>query len=308
MSNLGSSDRYSAARQITAPAQHKNMRPDVASFIHAPSHSISHVVYDRATRLAAIIDPVLDFDPLTLKTSTVSADKIITLAKAEGLAVEWILETHVHDDRMTAARYMKERLGAKIGTGAGVAQVQEAWNERLNLTGETRAELSAFDHVFEDGEEFAIGRLMVKTMHTPGHTPACVSFLAGDAVFCGDTLFMADCGTASTNFPGGDPRTLYHSIRKLLALPPATRLFLCHDPLPRNGRSQHRWETTVSEQAHNVHLAGVSEDAFVALRETRDESAGVPPLLYHAVQVNIRAGVAPPPEDNGVSYLKLPIF
>jgi glyoxylase-like metal-dependent hydrolase (beta-lactamase superfamily II) len=258
--------------------------------------------------VAAIIDPVLDFDPLTLKTSTAAADRLITLAKAEGLAVEWILETHIHDDHITAAHYLKERLGGKIATGAGVAGVQDIWNTRLNLKDAGAADITVYDHVFDDGEEFSIGRLTAKAMYTPGHTSGDITYVMGDAVFSGDTLLMPDSGTVSTGFPGGDARTLYHSIQKLLALPPLTRLFLCHDLPPKNGRSQPRWEATVSEQKQNVHIAGISEDAFVALRETRDEAAGLPPLLYHAVQLNIRAGALPPADDNGVSYLKLPVF
>ncbi len=307
MTNLGSSDRYSAARAIPSPAQHRNMRPDVSSFFHAATNTISHIVFDRASRVAAIIDPVLDFDPLALKTSTVSADKIITLAKAEGLSVAWILETHIHADHMTAACYLKDKLGGKIGIGARVAEVQETWNGLLHLTDAAKTDLTMFDHVFEDGEEFSIGRLTAKVMFTPGHTAADVTYVMGDAAFVGDTMFMPDYGTARADFPGGDARVLYRSIQKVLALPPQTRIFLCHDYLPKSGRGQHRWETTVAEQMQNLHLAGMSEDAFAAMREAKDASLGAPPLLYPAVQVNIRAGIAPPPEENGVSYLKLPI-
>lgn len=306
MSN-GWSDRYSAARVAVAAANRKNTHPDVASFYHPPSHAITHIVYDRATRKAAIVDPVLDFDPLTLKTSTETAEKIVTLAKAEGLAVEWILETHIHDDHITAASYLKERLGAKIGIGAGVAAVQETWNGLLNLTGEAKADITVYDSVFEDGEEFSVGRIPVKVIATPGHTPCCVTYHMGDALFAGDTLFMPDRGTARADFPGGDSRQLYLSIQKLLALPANTRVFTGHDYPEKNGRAQPRWESTVAEQMRNIHVAGITEDAFTAAREARDGTLLTPPLLFHAVQMNIRAGMTPPAESNGAAYLKLPI-
>ncbi len=284
----------------------KAKKPDVVSYFHNPTKTASHIVFDRSSRAAAVIDPVLDFDLNTGRTSTESAERIITLAKAEGLNVQWILETHVHADHLTAAPYIKQKLGGQIGIGSRITEVQETWNSFFNYKDGLRTEASVFDHLFEDGEVFSIGALEAHVMFTPGHTNVDVTYLIGDAAFVGDTLFMPDYGTARADFPGGDARQLYRSIQKILTLPDETRLFLCHDYLPK-GRSQYRWETTVAEQRHNIHIAGVSEDDFVAMREAKDKTLGPPALLYPSVQINIRAGMAPPPEDNGISYIKVPL-
>ncbi len=284
----------------------KAKKPEVASYFHNDTNSISHLVFDRSSRAAAIIDPVLDFDARSGKISTQGADRMVTLAKAEGLNLKWILETHIHADHLTAAPYVKMRLGGQIGAGAGVVEMQRIWNGAFNFKDGSQAEPDAFDHLFEDGEVFAIGALEGVVMATPGHTSADVTYHIGDAAFIGDTLFMPDYGTARADFPGGGARELYRSIQSLLSLPDETRLFLCHDYLTR-GRTQHRWETTVHDQRRNIMIAGRSEDEFAALRDERDKSLGYPALFYQSLQMNLRAGLAPSPEDNGVSYLKFPL-
>lgn len=284
----------------------KAKKPEVASYFHHDTNSVSHMVFDRSSRAAAIIDPVLDFDARSGKISTHSVDRMVTLAKAEGLNLKWILETHIHTDRLTAAPYVKMRLGGQIAAGVGVVEMQRMWNATFNFTGDAQAVPDVFDHLFEDGEVFAIGALEGVVMATPGHTSADVTYVIGDAAFIGDTLFMPDYGTARADFPGGGARELYRSIQSLLALPDEIRVFLCHDYLAK-GRAQHRWETTVRDQRRNVMIVEKSEDDFIASREERDKTLGFPALFYPSLQINLRAGLAPAPEDNGVSYLKLPL-
>lgn len=284
------------------------MNPNVTTFFDEATNTATHVVRDPMSRQAAIVDPVLDYDPKSGRTAYTSADRLGDHVRSEGLEVEWILETHAHADHLSAAPYLREKVGGRIGIGAHIADTQRIFRDVFNLGADFAVDASQFDHVFDDGEIFTIGGLGVEVLHTPGHTPACVTYVIGDAAFVGDTLFMPDYGTARCDFPGGDARTLYRSIKKILALLPETRIFLCHD-YGAPGRETFAWETTVAEEnANNVHVhAGVSEDEFVAMREARDATLGMPTLLFPSVQVNIRAGHLPPPEDNGVSYLKIPL-
>lgn len=282
-------------------------RPQVKEFFDKATWTLSYVVADPRSGHAAIIDPVLDFDPKSGRTATRSADALIGYVRDRGLTVDWILETHAHADHLTAAPYLKDQLGGRIAIGEHITTVQGTFQKVFNAEPGFATDGRQFDQLFRDGETFAIGGLLARVIHTPGHTPACVSYVIGDAVFVGDTLFMPDYGTARCDFPGGDARTLYRSIRKLLALPPETRLFMCHDYQP-GGRTL-RWETSVAEErTHNIHVHdGIDEDAFVALRTTRDKTLDMPVLLLPSVQVNMRAGHFPPAEANGVSYLKLPL-
>lgn len=284
------------------------MKPAVKTFFDEATFTASHIVSDPDTKECAVIDSVLDFDAASGRTSTASADKIIEYVKANGLSVAWIFETHVHADHLTAAPYLKERLGGKTGIGDNVGVIQETFGEIFNVEPDFNTDGRQFDKLFANGETFAIGSIKSRIIHTPGHTPACAVILIGDAGFVGDTLFMPDYGTARCDFPGGDARALYRSIQKILALPDETRLFMCHD-YKAPGRDVFAWETTVAEQrAKNIHVhEGVSEDEFVAMREARDQTLSMPKLLLPSVQVNIRAGAMPPEESNGVSYLKTPI-
>lgn len=284
------------------------MNPDVTTFFDRETFTASHVIVDPATLACAIVDSVMDFDPAAGRTSTKNADEIVAFVKARGLRVEWILETHAHADHLSAAPYLKEHVGGKIGIGEHIRDVQVVFGKLFNEGPEFARDGSQFDHHFADGDEFNIGELAVSVMHTPGHTPACVTFLVGDAAFVGDTLFMPDYGTARADFPGGDARTLFRSIRKVLSLAPATRLFLCHD-YKAPGREEFIWETTVAaERASNVHVRdGITEDAFVAMRIARDAQLGMPRLILPSIQVNMRAGELPPAEDNGKRYLKIPL-
>ena len=271
------------------------------------THTVSYVVWDAATRQAAIIDPVLDYDHRAGRASYRSADALLRFVADQGLSVAWILETHAHADHLSAAPYLKEKTGASIGIGEHIAEVQRTFAPVFgmqNVSGDGRE----FDRLFRDGDRFPLGELRVDVIHTPGHTPACVSYRVGDAVFVGDTLFMPDYGTARADFPGGDARTLYRSIQRLLALPDETRLYLCHD-YKAPGRDHFAWETTVAdEKARNVHVGGgVDEASFVAMREARDATLPAPVLLLPSLQVNIRAGRLPDPEDNGRRYLKIPL-
>ena len=280
--------------------------PNVRAFFHEPTNTVSYLLWDASTKRAAIIDGVLDFDASSGRTGTHSAEAILEAVREEGVSVAWILETHVHADHLTAAPFLKQATGAPIVIGEHVRAVQKAFKQIYNLADLT-PDGRPFDRLVADGEALPLGELEIKVLHTPGHTPACVSYLIGDAVFVGDTLFMPDYGTARADFPGGDARTLYRSIQKLLALPDATRMFLCHD-YKAPGRECFVWETTIGAQrAQNVHLKGVSEDAFVAMREARDKTLSAPALILPAIQVNIRAGELPLPESNGVRYLKLPL-
>lgn len=283
------------------------MKLKIKAFFDEPTSTISYVVAEPKGDRCAIIDPVLDYDPKSGRTSTLAADLIIEFVRDTGLKVDWILETHAHADHLTSSAHLKENLGGLIAIGEHVTIVQQTFKKLFNLDDSFADDGSQFDHLFADGERFAIGGLSCEAMHTPGHTPACVSYVIGDSVFVGDTLFMPDFGTARCDFPGSDAATLYRSIQRLLSLPPETRLFMCHDYPPESRGPA--WETTVSaERQHNIHVgAGVSEEQFVAVRNERDKSLELPLRILPSVQVNIRAGRFPPPEDNGVSYLKIPL-
>lgn len=281
--------------------------PDVRGFFDPATHTVTYLVSDPATRQAAIIDPVLDFDAASARTSTRSIDAVMAALWSEGLKLALVLETHAHADHLTAAAHLRAATGVSIGIGGRITQVQSAFGPLFGAD-DVRPDGAVFDHLYADGDAVALGDLTVEVIHTPGHTPACVSYRIGDAVFTGDTLFMPDYGTARTDFPGGDARTLYRSIQRLLTLPDETRVFVGHDYLPQ-GRSDYRFETTVAEQrAHNIHIGGgVSENAFVAMREARDATLGAPQLILPSLQINIRAGDLPPPDANGQRYLRLPL-
>ncbi|MCA8888250.1 MAG: MBL fold metallo-hydrolase [Parvularculaceae bacterium] len=282
--------------------------PDVKSFFDETTFTYSHVVSDPKTRACAIIDSVLNFDAASGATSTASVDEIIAHVRGENLKTEWILETHVHADHLSAAPYLKAKLGGKIAIGANIVAVQNVFGEVFNAEPEFKRDGSQFDKLFADGETFKVGGIDAKVIHTPGHTPACSTIVIGDAGFVGDTLFMPDYGTARCDFPGGDARTLFRSIQKIFALPPETRLFMCHD-YKAPGRDEYVLETTVAEEREkNIHVRdGITEDEFVKMREARDKTLDMPRLILPSVQVNMRAGDMPPKEDNGVAYLKLPL-
>jgi glyoxylase-like metal-dependent hydrolase (beta-lactamase superfamily II) len=282
------------------------VRVSVESFFDKATGTVSHVVVEPNGRRCAIVDPVLDYDAAAGRTRTDSADAIVRHVRDRGLTVEWILETHAHADHLSGARHLKRHLGGRIGIGARITEVQRIFKDVFNLERTFNTDGSQFDHLFADGETFAIGRQEARVLYTPGHTPACCTYVVGDAAFVGDTLFMPDGGTARADFPGGDAATLYRSIRRILELPPETRLFICHDYQP--GGREPRWETSVAEERErNIHVAGRTEDEFVALRTARDRTLGTPTLLIPSIQINIRAGDLPPPEDNGVSYIKVPL-
>jgi len=282
--------------------------PIVQHFFDEPTNTFSYVVRDPASQACAIIDSVLDFDYASGTTDVRSADEIVEYVRANGLSVEWILETHVHADHLSAAPYLHQKLGGKTGIGAHIRDVQEIFGKAFNAGTEFARDGSQFDRLFRDGDTFAIGGLECRVMHTPGHTPACLTYVIGDAAFVGDTLFMPDYGTARCDFPGGDARVLYQSIRKVLALPAQTRIFLCHD-YKAPGRDEYVHQTTVAEQREaNIHVHdGISEDEFVKMRTERDATLDMPRLILPSVQVNMRAGEMPPPEDNGQVYLKVPV-
>ena len=284
------------------------MKPGVTAFFDEATFTVSYIVQEPEGQHCAIIDSVLDFDPKSGRTSKDSADQVIAFVREQGLTVDWILETHAHADHLTAAPYLKSELGGQVGIGAHITDVQATFKKVFNANGEFAADGSQFDHLFVDGESFQIGAMTATVMHTPGHTPACITYLIGDAAFVGDTLFMPDFGTARCDFPGGDAAMLYRSIQKILSLPPETRLFMCHD-YKAPGRDQYAWETTVAEERKaNIHVReGISEADFVAMRSERDKTLSMPVLILPSVQVNMRAGDLPPPEDNGVRYLKLPV-
>jgi glyoxylase-like metal-dependent hydrolase (beta-lactamase superfamily II) len=283
------------------------MNPTVQSFFDPATWTVSHVVHAGAGTPCAIIDSVLDYDPKSGRTGTASADRLVEFVQENHLEVQWILETHAHADHLSAAQYLRKKLGGKITIGSAIMQVQGVFKGIFNLEPGFVADGHQFDHLLKDGEVFGIGALSATALSVPGHTPACMAYQIGDAVFVGDTLFMPDVGTARCDFPGGNARTLYQSIRRLLALPPDTRLFMCHD-YPPAGRPV-TWQSTVAAQrAHNIHVHdGVSEEAFVSMRTARDATLEMPVLILPAVQVNIRAGEMPPPEANGVAYLKIPV-
>lgn len=280
----------------------------VHSLFDEATFTATHIVSDPSTRKAAIIDSVLDFDPASGRTSSGSADAVIAYVEAGGLEVEWLLETHVHADHLSAAPYLQARLGGTIAIGRDILTVQSTFGTIFNEGQRFARDGSQFDRLLGDGERFKLGSLDAIALHVPGHTPADVAYIIGDAAFVGDTLFMPDYGTARADFPGGDARMLFRSIHRLLALPDRTRLFLCHD-YKAPGRDHFAWETTVAEErCNNVHVhPDVSEDAFVAMREARDATLGMPRLILPSIQINMRAGHLPEPEDNGTRYLKLPL-
>ena len=283
-------------------------RPIVTHFFDEPTNTFSYVVQDHDRSACAIIDSVLDFDYAAGRTDVRSANQIIAFVREKRLEVAWILETHVHADHLSAAPYLHEQLGGKTGIGAHIVEVQEIFGKAFNAGTEFARDGSQFDALFNEGDTFTIGSLEGRVLHTPGHTPACLTYVIGDAAFVGDTLFMPDYGTARCDFPGGDARTLYHSIQKVLSLPEQTRLFLCHD-YKAPGRDTYQHETTVAEQRQaNVHVHdGISEEEFVKMRTERDATLGMPRLIIPSVQVNMRAGELPPAEDDGQVYLKVPI-
>lgn len=282
-------------------------KPNIRAFFDEATFTVTYVVSDPDSGHAAIIDPVLDFDPASGRTSTRSADKVIAYVKVNGLSISWILETHVHADHLSGAPYIKEQLGGTTAIGADVSAVQESFKSVFNLK-DLDVDGSQFDHLFTDGEKFKVGGLDAQAIATPGHTPACITYVIGGTAYIGDTLFMPDFGSARTDFPGGSAAQLYDSIHKILALPEKTRLFMCHD-YKAPGRDEFAWETTVADQrAMNIHIHdGVSRDDFIAMREGRDAQLGMPKLILPSLQVNLRAGQLPDPEDNDIRYLKIPI-
>ena len=280
--------------------------PEIRGFFDDQTNTITYLEWDSATRAAAVIDPVLDYDPIDGTVDTRSAEKVLDAVLDLGLTITHVLETHAHADHLSAAPLLKARTGAVIGIGAHIRDVQKVFRPMF-CAEDMKVDGSDFDLLVSDGDRIPVGDLEIEVIETPGHTAADVSYKVGDAVFVGDTLFMPDYGTARTDFPGGDARQLYRSIQKLLELPPETRLFMCHD-YKAPGRDEYRWETTVEEERRNVHLAAcVTEDEFVAMREARDATLSTPKLLLPSIQVNIRGGRLPPAEENGVSYLRIPV-
>ena len=288
---------------MSATAHQASIRP----FFDEATNTVSYLVFDPATRQGAVVDPVLDWDHRSGEADTRSADALIEAAKREGITIALILETHAHADHLTAAPYIKQRCGGKIGSGEHIKEVQRIFRP-VFAADDVKPEGGDFDLLFRDGDRIALGNLEIEVIHTPGHTPACVCYRIGDDVFVGDTLFMHDYGTARADFPGGDARALFRSIKRLLALSPETRLWMCHD-YKAPGRNDYAWQSTVSEQrAHNPHVKdGVTEDEFVAFRQARDAKLAAPTLLLPSIQVNIRAGRFPEAESNGVRYLKIPV-
>jgi len=279
----------------------------IQGFFDPATGTVSYVVWEHAGRHAAVIDPVLDYDFKSGHTGTVSADRLLGYLREHELQLDWILETHAHADHLSGARHVQQQAGGKIAIGENIRVVQSTFGKLFNFERAFLPDGSQFDHLFRDGEVFRIGEVEVTAWLVPGHTPADMAYLVDGAVFVGDTLFMPDLGSARADFPGGDARQLYRSIQKLLSMPPETRLFMCHD-YKAPGRDEYRWETTVADQRRNVHLAAcVTEDEFVQMREERDSTLSTPKLLLPSIQVNIRAGRLPPAEENGVSYLRIPV-
>lgn len=283
------------------------MQPNIEGFFDPVSATISYVVFDQPSGHCAIIDPVLDYDPKSGRTTHQAVDKLIDFVRSRNLTVDWILETHAHADHLSSAHYLKMELGGKTAIGDKISAVQTVFKKMFNLEKGFSTDGAQFDHLFADGEYFDVGKIRGKAILVPGHTPADLAYQFEDAIFIGDTMFMPDAGTARADFPGGDARQLYRSIRKLLEYPPETRLFMCHDYPPSDRPI--KWESTVAnERAHNIHVHdGISEDTFVAMRTARDATLGMPALILPSVQVNIRAGQLPPAEDNGTAYLKIPV-
>ncbi|QZD93683.1 MBL fold metallo-hydrolase [Qipengyuania xiapuensis] len=313
MTHANSSSRPDAAlakarEQVLAASADKRLRPSIAGFFDEATNTVSYVIHDPATSKAAIIDSVLDYDAAAGRTSQGSADLMIEYVEKQGLEIEWLIETHAHADHLSAAPYIQEKLGGKLAIGREIIRVQEVFGKLFNAGTDFERDGSQFDHLFEDGETLQLGEIQMIALHVPGHTPADYAFIFGDAAFVGDTIFMPDFGTARADFPGGDARQLYRSIRRLLALPEETRLFLCHD-YKAPGRDEYAWETTVGQQKReNVHVKdGTSEDEFVEMRTARDSTLAMPQLIMPSVQVNIRGGRLPEPEENGVSYIKIPV-
>jgi glyoxylase-like metal-dependent hydrolase (beta-lactamase superfamily II) len=284
-----------------------NTKPQVAAFFDEPTNTVTYVVRDPASTSCAVIDSVMDIDYAAGRITYTSADAVIEYIRANGLTLEWLIETHVHADHLSGAPYIQGQLGGKIGIGEQITTVQETFGKVFNEGTEFQRDGSQFDRLFTDGDSYQIGTMTVQVFHTPGHTPACMTHVAGDAAFVGDTLFMPDGGSARADFPGGDARTLFRSIQRVLSMPDQTRLFMCHDYGP-NGR-EIRWETTVGEQrAHNIHVReGITEDQFVATREARDATLAMPKLIIPSLQINMRAGDLPEPDESGKRFLKVPI-
>jgi len=297
-----------ATDQVLRAASDAALHPEIASFFDPATYTVTYIVHDPATMEAAIVDSVLDFDPNSGRTATASADKVIDYVTSHNLKVKWLLETHAHADHFSAAPYLQEKLGGQIAIGAEITTVQNVFGKLFNAGTDFERDGSQFDALFKDGDTFTIGNLPVTVMHVPGHTPADIAYVVGEAVFVGDTMFMPDYGTARADFPGGDARQLFRSLRRILSLPPETRLFMCHDYLPK-GRTEYVWETTVAaEREGNIHAHdGITEDEFVQMREARDATLDMPRLILPSVQVNMRAGHLPPPDENGVTYLKIPV-
>ncbi len=282
--------------------------PTVKTFFDPSSNTFSHVVWDPATLKAAVLDSVLDYDAASGRSSHASADELIAWVRAEKLSVEWVIDTHVHADHLSAAAHVQAQLGGKLAIGEHVRAVQETFGKLFNAGDEFHSDGRQFDHLFSDGERYMIGGIEAIAMHTPGHTPACMTHVIGDAAFVGDTLFMPDYGTARCDFPGGDATTLYQSIQRIFALPASTRIFLCHDYKTANREILQHETTVAAERSGNIHVHdGISEAEFVAMRTARDATLSMPQLILPAVQVNMRAGQFPPAEDNGVRYLKIPL-
>ncbi|MGA0587906.1 MBL fold metallo-hydrolase [Dyella sp. KRB-257] len=283
-------------------------QPQVKAFFDEPSNTFSYVVADPATGRAAVLDSVLDYDPASGRTRHDSADAIVAWVRGHGLGVDWVIDTHVHADHLSAAPYIQQQLGGRLGIGEHIRTVQHTFGKLFNAGSEFARDGSQFDHLFSDGEHYRVGNIEAVAIHTPGHTPACMTHVIGDAAFVGDTLFMPDYGTARCDFPGGDAATLYRSIQKIYALPESTRIFLCHD-YKAPDRDEYVCQTTVGEEKRgNLHVRdGVTEADFVAMRTARDATLAMPRLILPSVQINMRAGHKPPPEANGVSYLKIPL-
>ncbi len=284
------------------------MSARINAFFDEPTNTVTYLVSDSDSGATAIIDPLLDFDHASGRTSTESADKLLAFVKQESLDVVWILETHAHADHVSAAQYLKSKTSGKYGIGRHITEVQSAFKEIFNLDDSFVTDGSQFDQLFDAGDHLPLGNLSIRVIHTPGHTPACITYVVGDAAFVGDTLFMPDYGTARVDFPGGDAATLYRSIQRILELPDNTRLFMCHD-YKAPGRDEFVWQSSVAEQrAKNIHVhTGVSEQEYVKFRNQRDATLSMPQLILPSIQINIRAGQLPEPESNGISYLKIPL-
>ncbi|MAY19453.1 MAG: MBL fold metallo-hydrolase [Erythrobacteraceae bacterium] len=297
-----------ASEQVLRAAAEKSLRPSIAGFFDEATYTVTYVVHDPITCEAAVIDSVLDYEAASGRTSYGSAERVIEYVTSNNLKVKWHIETHAHADHISAAPYLQEKLGGKLAIGKEIVRVQEVFGKLFNAGTDFERDGSQFDHLFSDGETFKLGTIEAIALHVPGHTPADMAFLFGDAAFVGDTIFMPDFGTARADFPGGDARQLFQSIRRLLSLPEETRLFLCHD-YKAPGRDEYAWESTVGlQRAENVHVKdGTSEEDFVKMRTTRDATLDMPTLIMPSVQVNIRGGRLPDPEDNGVSYIKIPV-